>query len=251
MKDNLRTQMFEEKMYPEIRAGGFSHRDCTVAFYGRINSLMNSDMILLNLGAGRGANIEEDASAYRRGLQTFRGRVTKVIGLDVDDVVLENQDLDDAFVIKIGEPYPLLDASVDLIVSDHVLEHVANPKEFADELHRVLKPGGWFCARTPVKWGYIGLGARIVPNALHVKFLSKLQPERKPEDVFPTLYRMNSMAALRRIFPESKWLNCTYGFNGDPGYHANTTLLFKIIEIWGWLMPRALSAKFHIFIQKT
>jgi SAM-dependent methyltransferase len=237
-------------MYPEIGAGGFSHRDCTVAFYGRIDALIEPDMTLLNLGAGRGANIAEDSSPYRRRLQSFKGRVKKVIGLDVDPVVMENTDLHKAHIIKIGEPYPLADASVDLIVSDHVLEHVANAKEFADELHRVLKPGGWFCARTPVKWGYIGLGARIVPNSLHVRFLTKLQPERKAEDVFPTLYRLNSLTALSKAFPKARWHNYTYGFNGDPGYHANRTVLFKLVEIWGRLMPRSLSAKFHVFMQK-
>lgn len=241
---------FEEKMYPESAAGGFSHRCCTVAFYSRVNSVLEPSMVMLNLGAGRGANIAEDTSAYRRMLQTFRGRVARVIGLDLDPVVMENPDLDEAHVIEIGKRYPLADESVDLIVSDHVLEHVANPTEFAAEINRVLKPGGWFFARTPVRWGYVGLGARLVPNSLHTHFLEKLQPERKAADVFPVVYRMNTLGSLRKIFPADRWRHYTYGFNGDPGYHANSRLLFRLVEIWGWLMPRWLSAKFHIVLQK-
>ncbi|WP_087207244.1 methyltransferase domain-containing protein [Yoonia vestfoldensis] len=142
------------------------------------------------------------------------------------------------------------DQSIDIILCDHVLEHVAAPAEFVREIARVLKPGGWLCARTPAKWGYIGIGARLVPNALHVAFLKKLQPNRKAEDVFPTVYGMNTMAALGHYFDKSEWKNCTYGFNGVPGYHGNNAVLFRLIQFWGWLMPRSLSAKFHIFIQK-
>jgi SAM-dependent methyltransferase len=241
---------FEARIYPEVQAGAFSRRDCTVAFYCRVDALLEERMTLVNLGAGRGANILADRSAYRRKLQTFKGRVQKVIGLDVDPVVLENPDLDEAHIIEVGKPYPLDDKSADIIVSDHVLEHVENPDEFAAEIHRVLKPGGWFCARTPAKWGYIGIGARAVPNALHTRFLGSLQPHRKPEDIFPTFYRLNSFRALRRVFPHDKWRDCTYGFNGVPGYHANKVVLFKAVEAWCWLMPQALSAKYHVFLQK-
>jgi SAM-dependent methyltransferase len=250
MTEQTRPILFLEKMYPESAAGGFSHRDCTVSFYARVDALLEPHMTMLNLGAGRGANIEEDTSTYRRRLQTFKARAARVIGVDLDPVVFDNPDLHDAHLIKIGEPYPLADESIDLIVSDHVLEHVTNPVEFAAEVHRVLKPGGWFCARTPVKWGYIGLCARLVPNSLHVRVLEKLQPERKAEDVFPVVYRMNSLTALKRVFQPAEWRNFTYGFNGDPGYHANSQILFKLIETWCWLMPRALGAKFHVFLQK-
>ena len=237
-------------MYPEHAAGGFSHRCCTVAFYSRVNALLGPSTTLLNVGAGRGANVAEDSSSYRRSLQSFRGKVARVIGLDLDPVVVENPDLDEAHLIEIGRPYPVADASIDLVVSDHVLEHVANPMEFAAEIDRVLKPDGWFCARTPTKWGYVGIGARAVPNALHVLLLKKLQPERKAEDVFPVVYRMNSLSALRAAFPPEKWRHFTYGHNGDPGYHANNRFLFWLVEAWGWLMPRNLSAKFHVFLQK-
>lgn len=251
MSEQSRLGSFEAKMYPEHAAGGFSHRCCTVAFYSRVNALLEPSMTMLNLGAGRGANVAEDRSAYRRRLQSFKGKVSRVIGLDLDPVVAENPDLDEAHLIEIGKPYPIADASIDLIISDHVLEHVANPTEFAAEIDRVLKPGGWFCARTPTKWGYIGIGARAVPNVLHVRFLEWLQPGRKAEDVFPVMYRMNTLSALLAVFPANKWRHFTYGHNGDPGYHANSPILFRLAEVWCWLMPRSLSAKFHVFVQKS
>lgn len=240
----------EAKMYPETFAGAYSHRDCTVAFYTRIDALLDPHMTVLNIGAGRGANILADRSAYRRKIQVFQGRASKVIGLDVDPVVKDNPDLDESHVIEPIGRYPIDDEAVDLIVCDHVLEHVEYPVQFVAEINRVLKPGGWFCARTPAKWGYIGLGARAIPNEAHVKLLRHLQPQRKAQDVFPTFYRMNTRSRLREAFPAGQWRDCTYGYNGVPGYHANVTLLFKAIEAWCWLMPRSLSAKYHVFMQK-
>jgi hypothetical protein len=73
------------------------------------------------------------------------------------------------------------------------------------ELHRVVAPGGWVCARTPNRRGFIAVGARLVPNALHVRALKKLEPERKDFDVFPTRYRLNTMGQVRRAFPPDQW----------------------------------------------
>lgn len=245
-----RATPYEFGVYRETAAGGYSSRDCTVAFYTRIDALLDKSFVVLNVGAGRGANITRDFSSYRRKVQTFKGRATRVIGIDVDDAVKENPDLDEAHVFKIGDRYPIEDASVDLIVCDHVLEHVADPEHFAKEVKRVLKPGGWFCGRTPTKWGYIGLGARAVPNAMHTRLLAGLQPQRKAEDVFPTVYRLNTFRALDRHFTHDDWLNCTYGYNGVPSYHGNRLLLFRLVELWCWLMPKPLSAKLHVFLQK-
>lgn len=58
---------------------------------------------------------------------------------------MENVDLHKAHIIKIGEPRPLADTAVDLIVSNHVLKHVANAQELANELYRVL--AGWLLMR--------------------------------------------------------------------------------------------------------
>ncbi|MEP0069095.1 class I SAM-dependent methyltransferase [Pyruvatibacter sp.] len=241
---------YEFSVYPECDAGVYSHRDCTVAFYTRVGALLRDDMVLLNLGAGRGANITQDYSPFRRRIQRFKGRVSRVIGIDVDDAVLENPDLDEAHVVPIGDTYPIADSSLDLIICDHVLEHVTDADSFAREVARVLKPGGWFCARTPTKWGYVGLGARAIPNTLHTSLLSSLQPQRKAEDVFPTAYKLNTHGSLARFFPKEEWQHCSYGYNGVPSYHGNRRLLFRLVELWCWLMPAPLSAKLHVFLRK-
>jgi SAM-dependent methyltransferase len=237
-------------MYRECAAGQFSRRDCTVMFYSRIDALLGSGSVLLNVGAGRGANIVADYSPYRRRLQAFKGRVGRTIGIDVDPVVLENPDLDEAELIAETGHWPLSDSSVDIIVCDHVLEHVQDASDFAQEAWRVLRPGGWFCARTPLKWGYIGICTRLIPNSLHISMLRWLQPQRASKDVFPTVYRMNTFGAIGKLFSSDRWSDHSYGFNGVPGYHGNRRAIFRLIEAWCWIMPEALSAKIHVFARK-
>lgn len=48
-----------------------------------------------------------------------------------------------------GNVLPFDDLSFDLIVSMHVIGHVARPDRFVSEIHRVMRPGGHLCVVTP------------------------------------------------------------------------------------------------------
>ena len=122
-------------------------------------------MDVLDLGAGRGAS-NEVQSTFVRGLLDLRGKARRVIGVDLDPVVLTNPLLDEAHVYD-GVRIPLPDSSIDLIVSDNTLEHVTSPSVFAREIARVLKPGGWLCARTPHLYSALVIASSLVPNTMH------------------------------------------------------------------------------------
>lgn len=238
--------------FPEKNAGGFTRHNTTVQFYVRVNALLRPGMTVLDFGAGRGAGVVDEHRAFVRDLRNLRGKVRRVIGVDVDPVVTTNPTLDEAHVLPQGADLrlPLADASVDLILADWVFEHIEHPAAMATEFHRVLKPGGWVCARTPNKWGYIALGARIVPEALHDRVLAYLQPARQERDVFPKFYRVSTASAINAAFPGDRWANFSYPVEGEPAYAANRKTLWRAFLLLSSLTPDALKPIILVFLRK-
>ncbi len=235
--------------FPEVEAGGFSRVDGTVAFYTRVRALTSSSSTVLDFGAGRGRFLE-DPVAFRRDLQRLRGAVARVVGVDVDAAVLENTAVDEAHVIVAGDPLPLPDASVDIVVADFVFEHVDDPRWAALELDRVLRPGGWICARTPNRQGVIAAAARLVPNRHHAAVLRTLQPHKRERDTFPTVYRMNSPAALRACFPPQRYAHLTYAHDGGPAYAGGSRIGWAFFRSLARLTPARFRPMLFVLIQK-
>lgn len=240
----------QNRMYPETRVGGFSRVDGNIEFYQRVTSLLLPEMTVLDFGAGRGAFLDDDVP-YRRNLANFHGRVGRVIGVDIDDAVVDNPSLDMAHVVHEGQPIPIADATVDLVVSSFVFEHVRDPAWVAAELGRVLRPGGWICARTPNKWGYIGVSARLVPNILHVAMLKKLQPTKPAADTFPTAYRLNTRRDLATYFPPEHYEHVIYTKDTEPAYFGHSVAAWRGAQLLFRLTPPALGATLYVFIRKN
>ncbi|VXB47340.1 bifunctional 2-polyprenyl-6-hydroxyphenol methylase/3-demethylubiquinol 3-O-methyltransferase UbiG [Aeromicrobium sp. 9AM] len=240
-----------QRLYPEAAVGGYSRTDGQIEFYTRINALVDEKSRVLDFGAGRGQWAVDPMPQMSVRLRMLRGRVGEVVGTDVDPAVLDNPALDTAKVVPLGDPLPFDEASFDLVIADHVLEHVgaAERRDVADDVMRVLKPGGWFAARTPNKWGMIGVAARAVPNRMHVRTLSKLQPDRKAEDVFPTRYQMNTRRDLRRLFGAHSVY--VYGHTSEPTYFGRSPLAWRMAALLGRLTPPTFAPTLMIFVQKA
>lgn len=238
-------------LYPETAAGGFSRYDGFVEFYSRVNALLDEKSEVLDFGAGRGAWTDVPLPAWSRHLRSFHERVQRVVGVDVDEAVLDNPALAAADVVPPGAPLPYDDASFDLVLADYVLEHVRaeDAPGVAREVLRVLRPGGWLAARTPNKWGLIGVGARTVPNELHTRVLRRLQPGRKDEDVFPVEYHMNTRRDLRRLFPAPHEL-VVYGHASEPTYFGGAKPAWRAAQLLDRLTPPALAPTLMVFVRK-
>ena len=240
---------FLSSVRPEIGAGGFTRYEGAIQFFTRIQSLLRADMTAMDFGAGRGL-FQDDGNPFRRDLRTLKGKVAKVVGVDVDSAVLANEGVDERLLIGPGAPLPFEPGSFDIVVSDWVLEHLDDPAHFASEMQRVLKPGGWLCARTPNKWGLTALAARVVPNSLHPAVLGSLQKKRQEEDIFPTRYKLNTLRDVRRMFPESDWEHCSYLWRGEPKYFGDSLLLYRLMEIWNALVPSFMATDLFVFLRK-
>jgi len=238
------------ELYREIGAGGFSSIDGSVEFYGRVNALLRADMCVLDFGAGRGKDAVDDPVEYRRGLRTLRGKARMVIGADIDPIVGTNPSVDHATQIEEWRGLPFASESVDLLLCDHTFEHVRYPGPVAAELERILKPGGWICARTPNRWGYIAIGARLVPNRFHKAALRIAQPVRRSDDVFPTAYKMNTRAVVDHYFPTDRFRDCSYFYNPEPAYFGDSLSLHRLAQAGFRFLPSRCSAVLMIFKQK-
>ena len=240
----------KRRFYPETSLSGFSYVDGTIAFYQQVVALIQPNDTVLDFGAGRGELLADDTVSYRREICDLRARCGHLDGCDIDPAILDNPYLDSAKVIDIGAPLPYQDSRFDVIVARYVFEHVENPSFIGRELLRVLKPGGVIAATTPTKWGYIGIGARAIPSRHHVAVLSQSQPERKPEDVFPTQYKMNTRRALMNTFGDSAEVFIVRRAP-EPVYHFGKTWLFKAMKWINKHSPDAVLPVMDIFIRKA
>jgi SAM-dependent methyltransferase len=217
---------------PEVVAGGIVRDDGEIAFYVRVNGLLQPEMTVLDYGAGRGAVFSSNKCQLREKLAKLQGKVRKVIGVDVDEGVLDHPFLDEKHLMDVNASIPVADQSVDLIVAHWVFEHVENPSRLAAEFFRILKPGGWICARTPHRWSYVGFATCLLPEGIQRALLRWIKPAFEAGDKFPTVYRLNSFRALKKYFPIPDWFDCSYGINSAPRYHFENRWIFRMLSAY-------------------
>jgi ubiquinone/menaquinone biosynthesis C-methylase UbiE len=110
---------------------------------------------VLDLGSGAG----NDVFIARR----IVGEKGKVVGLDMTDEMIQKARENCAQLgynnveFRFGEieAMPVLDNSIDVVISNCVLNLVPDKKKAFDEIYRVMKPGGHFCISDIVLIGNI------------------------------------------------------------------------------------------------
>lgn len=237
------------RFHPEARFGGFTDIDAAIAFYLRVRELLEPDAIALDIGCGRGTQAD-DPVRVRRDLRILKGHCRRVIGIDVDPAAADNPFVDEYRPIPPGGRWPLDDASVDLAVADFVVEHVEDPDAFFGEAARVIRPGGHLCIRTINKRSYVGLGSRLVPNRLHAAVLGRTHGGRPEEDVFPTVYRANTVPVLRRALEAHGFDAVVYGLESEPSYLSFSTLTYALGLAHRRLAPNRLRVGLFAFAER-
>ncbi len=144
---------------------------------------------VLDAGCGSGLLMEY----LRAALPVLRPEISwEVWGFDVSDHGSVNKDAtgDRIRRISIHDPWPFDPESIHVVVSNQVLEHVADPVFFLRQLHGVLKPGGFAAHLFPLKhyvWeGHLHLPfVHRVRNAdlrrSYIRLLSRLGLGRFPD----------------------------------------------------------------------
>jgi len=240
---------FARRHYPESEFGGFTDLDGTLAFFLHVNSLIGAKDTVLDVGCGRGEYADDNVT-IRRDLRSLKGKCNKVIGVDVDSAAATNPCIDEFHLITESR-WPIEDSSIDLCLSDFVVEHVADPSDFFSEAFRVLKPGGYLCLRTSNVFGYVGIGSRLIPNKFHAKVVGRLQDDRAEEDVFPTYYRCNSVWKLRGLLRSHGFDGCAYGYEAEPAYLAFSRMAYSLGTLYQKLVPQVFKSSIFVFARKS
>ncbi len=144
------------------------------------------DKVLLDAGCGRTVPV----------LRRYQGKATRLIGVEL----VEFTDVPDGIETYNADlaTLPLSDASVDVIMSRSVFEHLTDPASVYREFARVLKPGGRLIFLTANMWDYATLVARAVPNRFHARIVKAVEG-RAEEDTFPTAYKTNTRGDVERL----------------------------------------------------
>ena len=240
--------LYRQHYYPEAKFGGFSDIDATIAFYTRVRALLNPQSVVLDVGCGRG-EYKDDPIEFRKTMRILHGHCAKVIGIDVDRVAATNPFIDE-FHLILAKEWPIASVSIDVCCCDWVVEHLPEPAVLFDEAKRVLKPEGVLCIRTQNKRSYSGLAARLIPNRLHTPVLRWAQKNRKEEDVFPTVYRCNTVGNLKAMLNASGFESIVYGYESEPGYLEFSKLVFGIAAKMRSLIPSGLRTSIFAFARK-
>ena len=172
----------------------------------------------------------------------------RVVACDIDSVVKVHPCSHEQVVIQKDESLPFEDEKFDLIVSDVTFEHIEHPEIVSKELLRVLKKGGYICARTPNATGYVKIFTQLTPNKLHTKFLKYIQPGRRNEDIFPTVYKMNTVSSIKRLFPLCSIYH--YRDSAEPAYFFGSKIIYKIILYIHKFLPDYFETSLCVFIRK-
>ncbi len=237
------------KYYPESQYGGFTDIDGTIIFHTRVNALIEPHMVFLDVGCGNGEHRRRDKVTYRRNLTTYKGKVKRVIGIDVDEGSCENPFLDEFRLIT--EHWPIENESVDICLCQSVLEHISDPEPFFAEFQRVLKKDGYLCLQTPNLFNYISIISNIIPSNYHGKLLHKVQLRRRQDEVFPTYYRCNTIRKLRGILARHDFEGVVYGHEPEPGYLTFSNFIYFLGMLHQRYAPNFLKPVIFLFAKKV
>jgi SAM-dependent methyltransferase len=112
------------RLYPSVRNPNYLVLRSRRLIFRTYSQSLPNDLVVLDVG-GR----------YQPYRPLLAGKITKYIALDV-------QKTDLVSTVGSGECIPFRDATFDLVIATCVFEYFQSPQDAADEIYRVLKPGG-------------------------------------------------------------------------------------------------------------
>jgi len=203
--------------------------DAIEGYHGAIRSSLPGTRRLLDLGCGDNTD-----------LAVYRGRNREVWGVDFQaHPQLANRAWFRPLEANGAVPFPA--GYFDAIASRWVLEHVAQPQRFLDEVQRLLRPGGCFIALTVNAGHYVSWLSRLTDLLPHTakQWLVQRLYSRPLHDTFPTCYRLNTRAGVRRQALRAGLRLTNVARFANPDYFSFSPMLRRGAVLADWLLERA------------
>jgi SAM-dependent methyltransferase len=204
----------------------------TALYEAVIRAWLKPGMRVLDLGCGRGGALEQLGAA-----------VTYPLGLDPDERSLAEHRLPNLpRMVATADAIPLRAASVDLVLSSWVLEHLPDPARTFREVARVLRPGGAFIFLAPGA----NSPAALLNRALH-PLQARLVPllyGRAEADAFPVVYRANTRRRIEALARETGLTCHTFSPVKDPTYFAFHPIIFRLNVALARILPESMAEHF-------
>ena len=193
------------------------------------------------------ADVGCDRAIFKRLLPEFKGG--KVIGLDLEAKLEKNKkDLelagyDELKPCNLDEGVPLPDASVDIVINLHVMEHLPRPEFSIGELARVLKPGG-----------ILLLGFPVLPKPLaHIREKQFASQFKKGTRVLGQHQHAFWPSRATRLVEDAglevEFMIGTYFLRKRGAFWENSKIWVRVNQFWGAMFP-SLSQELCIKVRK-
>ena len=122
---------------------------------------------VLDVGCGNGSK-----------LSCFKSLVGQAVGIDLPAEIARFANRNLIRVAGSADSFrPFSDDSFDAVTNFHVIEHLWERDTAIDEMHRVLKPGGWLILITPNRWRLTALYSNLVLRSFRPDLPHPMNPD--------------------------------------------------------------------------
>jgi SAM-dependent methyltransferase len=223
---SLDKQNAYRQQYAQMRTGW---KPATEVYESIIREQLEHDVCVLDIGCGRGGVLEQLGSL-----------VEFPVGVDRDWLSLAEHRMPTLpRIVATADHIPLKNASLDIVLSSWVLEHLPEPEQTFTEIARVLKNEGVFCFITPNKNSPVAWLNRIARP--FQQFLVPLLYAREEDDTFPVVYRANAYGTIKKLAKHAGLDILRFHQINDPTYLAFHPLLFRLSVVLSNLLPPNMS----------
>jgi SAM-dependent methyltransferase len=119
--------------------------------------------------------------------------------------------------------------SIDVIVSNMVVEHLEEPHRILSEFYRILKPGGNFIFRTTNKYYPSQFFGHLFPKKAKDKIINRVYGVES-HYIFSTHYRLNSFKKIKKILPANGFH--IYRLEAIEDLHLFNKFVFRVSSLF-------------------